>query len=298
MKKLFLILMLLSAFVFGGDYQPESKALFARMSPQPDNDRKFLIDSAIRSLIVTTIWDSVDAIYFLANFDSSSAILCWNNASYNLTEHRGATFVADSGFIGDAGGADGAYLNTHYNPSTDSVNYTKNDALYGVYAVFKGDADDRSYMGTTDDNRLRARNTVTRYNWWINSDGAGTYITTTFTGLVLAERTAAAATRFIENGSQAGTAAEVGNPLYNDDFVILGYSDGDLDFGYTNGMISFAIIGGSLSDDLHLSLFTIVEAWMDAVGCGVVAGTAEFPYPSLYSVITFDHFDLFNNFLK
>ena len=66
-------------------FDPAATALFARMTVQPDNTRKALINSTIVGLKASGIWAKADALYVTAAHDAQSARLNWVQDLYNLT---------------------------------------------------------------------------------------------------------------------------------------------------------------------------------------------------------------------
>lgn len=85
---------------------PEAAALVARMSVEPNDTRKGLIDAfftAVKAgaLSGTNLLDELDVFYMLAAADSQAAHLNWKSSSYTLTPIAAPTFVVDRGYTGN-----------------------------------------------------------------------------------------------------------------------------------------------------------------------------------------------------
>ena len=88
-------------------------------------------DLLIRELKVAGVWDKLDVFYVFATDNSALATLNWIDPSaHRATLHSSPSFVAKKGFEGDGSSS---YLSLNYNPSTDAVNYTQDNASIGVY---------------------------------------------------------------------------------------------------------------------------------------------------------------------
>lgn len=306
MKKL-VILLLTWCACFGGDYQDESKVLFARMTPAPDAEQKWAIDSEIRSLKESGLWDYFYGLWIIANYDGAVAVLDWANEDGNLTLVNAPTFTPYDGYSLDG--------STQF-LRRDPIDISTEDYTIGMWV-------DGGRVGTTE------------AYWDNNSDVLGIAGITTFSY----GGNEAIYQRIYDNASSRNEFIHVftidardGNPHYIlwdrdydglmscviDDSESKSGGSGTLNveqltnpfafgaqwdnsFNY-QGTISVAFIMKTLlTTDEKTDLFLCVEAWLDYWGTGVVAGTTEFPYPSLYpeeTRTTFDHLDTFDNFLK
>lgn len=299
MKKIILFaFLLLYSFCLAGNYQSESVSLFYRMEDagsEPTIERKFIIDSAIRSLKVTGVWNISDLIYFYASHFQAGALLNWKENSFNATLVNSPTFVSDSGFYSDGATS---YINSNYNPSTSSTNFTLNSGCVVVYSLSDVLSDNQKDIGSQNtsssgatflnskraaDNQIYgALNTIFDYARGVIPSSLG---------LSCINRSNVNTTQFYKNGVAFGTkSTDVSTILPNFNLYILCYNFNGTPTHFSTRMLSFAYCGGSLTVAQQLSLFNTVEAYMDAVGAGVVAGTTEFPYPSLFETKkTFDY---------
>lgn len=98
-------------------YSPEANALFARMSLQPDRDRKTLINSLIVALKVAGVWAKLDVLYLTAAHDAQAARLNWVSTSYTLVPFSAPTFLTDRHYVGDGAAS---YLDTGYQPGVSA----------------------------------------------------------------------------------------------------------------------------------------------------------------------------------
>lgn len=137
----------------GKAYEAESVALFARMSPKPNQLQKMYIDSFIFKQKRDTILQTKECIYWINNPNSeANCLLNWISASYNLTK-TGTPNIIKGRWFTDATTSN--YLNTGFNPSTDSSTYKLNNALISAFAT------DISFVGSTQ-YLIGARNTTSK----------------------------------------------------------------------------------------------------------------------------------------
>jgi hypothetical protein len=102
-----------------GSLCDEAKALIARMTTQPNAERKYLINRTIMALKNAGVWSRLDAFYVTAAHDSQASLLNWtkNEAATNA---GGLPFTADVGFVGNGSAVGitmpgtGAYAQTNH----------------------------------------------------------------------------------------------------------------------------------------------------------------------------------------
>ena len=82
------------------------------------------------SLAIDSLPEVFNVIYLMANEDSVSSKLNLVKRAYDGVQLGTATFTQWQGWAGN--GSTG-YINTTYNPATDSIPYTLNSASIGVY---------------------------------------------------------------------------------------------------------------------------------------------------------------------
>jgi len=132
------------------------------MSPSPDAQLKFDINTLIKALKDASVWTKLDMLQVYAVPTASYALLDWVNSSRTaalVTAGSGPIFVADTGYKGTLSVAD--YINTNYNTTTAAGNYTQNNAHIGVYPTV--DSTDTTSAGAADLGVTRAY-MITRAN--------------------------------------------------------------------------------------------------------------------------------------
>lgn len=255
----------------------EAATLVAAMSSAPDDTRKGVIDTCIGAIKTAGVWTKLDCLWILAAHDSQAALLDWKNLS-DATAVNSPTFTTDRGFTGDGSTS---YINTNFTPSTDGVNYTQNSACMGAYLNAGTDTAVSGPNSIGFNSNSNARQS--RIEPWRSATGGATVrvrmndatattvgtIATRF-GLTASNRSASNAVQVYRNGSSIGTSAVTSAALGTIDAYILGFNDAGLLTGQNDNRCAAAFVGGSLTSTEHADLFTAIEAYLDAVGAGVV----------------------------
>lgn len=254
------------------EYDPAAEVLFAAMSVQPDSTRRQVINTAISSLKNEGIWSLLDELWFLAAHDAQAARLGWKRYR-DITLISTPTFTTDRGYAGN-GSTTG--LNTNYVPSTDGVNYTLNDASYGVYSRTNNAANVRDIGARTASNNRQsniiARWTDNRFYPKTNTNLASTHtgaIVSDSLGLFTARRTSSTAATGWKNGVNVYTGSFSSSNVPEYAFYICGTNNAGTLTTPTTRQYAFAYVGASLSTSQQLSLYNIVQAYMTSVGANV-----------------------------
>jgi len=213
-------------------------------------------------------WDKFDVLYVFCQETNSGgeALLNWKNPTGddNCTNNS-ATFTALEGFTGNGSSA---YLDTNFNPSTEGVNYTLNDASIYVYvrndvtatAAAVGCQASGYYAG------VWPRNSSNIYACQLNDTGASTAGNTATPGLYGADRTASDNIVLSMNGTAMTTSSISSATIPNANFYIMTRPGSS---AYATYQISIVAIGGSLTDTIRSNFNTDCETLMDALGKGV-----------------------------
>ena len=253
----------------------EAATLVAAMSSAPDDTRKGQIDTCIGAIKTAGVWSKLDCLWIRAAHDSQAALLDWKRLS-DSTAVNSPTFTTDRGFTGDGSTS---YINTNFTPSTDGVNYIQDSASMGAYLNAGTDtavsgpnsigvitvshqARIEPWRSATPGSTVRSRvNTLT-------ATTVGT-VTTRF-GLTAINRSGGSAEQVYRNGSSIGTSAVASTGLCNIDVYELGYNNAGALGGAHDNRCAASFVGGSLTSTENADLFTAIEAYLDAVGAGVV----------------------------
>ena len=253
----------------------EAATLVAAMSSAPDDTRKGQIDTCIGAIKTAGVWSKLDCLWIRAAHDSQAALLDWKRLS-DSTAVNSPTFTTDRGFTGDGSTS---YINTNFTPSTDGANYIRDSASMGAYLNAGTDtavsgpnsigALTVSYQARIEPWRSATPGSTVRAR--VN-DGTATTVGTVATrfGLTAVNRSGASAVQIYRNGASIGTSTAASSNVPSIDVYALGFNNGGALGGANDNRIAAAFVGGSLTSTEHADLFTAIEAYLDAVGAGVV----------------------------
>lgn len=262
-------------------YQPEALALFARMGDVPES-RKQLIDGLIANFKNESLWElgafwnGMDAIWSFTAHDQTAAPLNWIEDDYNCTEVNSPTFEIDRGYTGNG---TTSYLNTDFNPSSDGVNFVLNDASFGIYLRTNSASNTKTEIGvaTTGVTSLiiygKLDSPFEAFNF-ISCNNAVGLVDLPFAssaGFSSVSRLVAGNFEIYKNGVSLGVSATASSSLPNGIVFIGAYNlTGTGALNFSDRQISFAFIGRGLTANEQTTLFNLVEAYLDAIGAGVV----------------------------
>ena len=220
-------------------------------------------DLLIRELKVAGVWDKLDVFYVFATDNSALATLNWIDPSaHRATLHSSTSFVAKKGFEGDGSSS---YLSLNYNPSTDAVNYTQDNASIGVYTngdnnvgstADYGDAAFDFPIALDANTRIRFPHQNTGGNR-LNSSGTissgNQLFPSTTAGLIGLQRTSStnldaldASGNLNSNGSSARSAGvSTSGSIANATFEIFRYNPGTPQFGQSQAAMAW--VGASFT---------------------------------------------------
>jgi len=117
---------------YDADYQAVLDRASSLGYTAPSPAQQTLQNTLVEDLKTAGVWSKLDAFYlFATDGDSDYATLNFvAPSSFQATKTNSPTFTANEGFTGDGVSA---YLDTNLNASTDTTNYTQNDASFGGY---------------------------------------------------------------------------------------------------------------------------------------------------------------------
>jgi len=159
--------------IVGFAYEDEYQAILDKATTLgytlPSDAVKLKQNTLLASLKASGVWSKLDVFYVFAQDGGSAfATLNWKNPNANQsTLVSSPTFVNNGGFQGNG---TSSYINTNFNPATQGVNYTLNDAsrYFFSHAVGTGRFDG---VDATNSNSI-TRGNVTSHR--INSGTTGT----------------------------------------------------------------------------------------------------------------------------
>lgn len=124
----------------------------------PSDDQKLLQNQLLIDLKDSGVWNKLDTFANFATDGSSNfALIDWKRLSL-LTAVNSPSFTTNEGFMGNG---TSSYIDTNFNPATEGVNYTLNDASRYAY-VFSGLAGQRFDGNSLDSNNMRLGNYTTQ----------------------------------------------------------------------------------------------------------------------------------------
>ena len=248
---------------------PAAKALFARMSVQPNDARKAVINNLIKSFKSSGFWAKSDCIYIVAAHDAQAARLNWKADQFNLTAVNAPTFTVDRGY---AGNGTTSYLDTGFNGSTAGGLFTQNSAHVGAWNRTSRAGADLCLLGirasTTNYTNLFPRSSGNAFIGRVNGPTNHLSVAETESkGHFLANRSGATAAEGYKNGASvvSNSAASVAIPNGNILLLARGVVSGSPDT-FSTDQIAQASIGASLSGAEVTAMYNALLTYMSAVG--------------------------------
>lgn len=268
--------MIINPYRFGGD---EVDTYISGLSTALSSDQvtrlRTLVSALKTGLSITNLSDVFDVFYIFAGETEESSLRNLVKRSHDATKSGSVSFTQYQGFTGGSP----KYLNSNYNPSTQGVNYTQNNASLGIYSrtnnsqnssesgisdgesisqlVLKYDAGGKAYMHINQTNA-----TVVEA---FNSNTSGLFITTRNGNL-------ASNISFYRNKSNlgTGTGSNASSAVLSLNFFILCENTSGSPIAYSTKEISMWFAGKYISTAMRDTIVDAFEAYMDANGKGVI----------------------------
>jgi hypothetical protein len=251
----------------GVTYEAEATSLFNSMATAPDATRKGHINTYIKALKDNGIWTKLDRLFVFAAHTNAGgeALKDWKNPSRSATAINNPYFVQDEGF---QSGSTTAYIKSGFAPLTNGVNFTLNSASFMFYKIANADAPMGAYGPASVATRCEVFNGVANISQNTTSAGPATYDA----GFGLVQRTGSASAQAWENSTEFAVTAGTSTRLVAEELYILARNNnGTADKIIANNQVSMAAFGGSFTSAEVAAFRTATEAYMDALGKGVVA---------------------------
>lgn len=220
-------------------FEPEALALFARMSVQPSDNRKGLINTLIAGLKGAGVWSRLDAFYMPAAHDAQAASLNWVADAYNLTAVNNPAFEVDRGYTGNG---INAYLDTGFNPATAGGKFSLNDAHLGVWCLTDA-SEDKNDIGNLNA-RIFARNAGGTISARLNDTIAASGLpqVETAVGHTVISRDSASGYRIYNDGQERSSNTSAAMSMSNSTLIMLGANGAQ----YGTKQIALAHLEGTL----------------------------------------------------
>jgi hypothetical protein len=210
-------------FVPDADYQAVLDYATTQGYTLPSGSQQVKQNQLIVDLKNTGIWSKLDSFgVFATDAGSSFALIDWKRLSL-LTAVNSPTFTTNQGFNGNG---TSSYINSNYNPFSNGVNFTQNNASLGVYLLSNPSGDFVYIGGYSNASILTLVNPNRGFPLGRMNDTAA-FPTTglSATGLISQNRPNSTTRNIYGNGTlhESGTSASTGVP--NANFYILALND-------------------------------------------------------------------------
>ena len=233
-----------------------------------------LIKSIKTGLSISALSEAFDTLYVLAGETSESSLKNLVKDAHHCTAVNAPTFTQYEGYVGGATKS----LDTNYNPFAQGKNYQLNSASLGVYVrtttigaytiLGVSDAGNESYI-----NPRMNYDTVGRFYCRVNQ---ATYTFKAATGdtkgMLIASRVGANAVDGYINGTDLNCSGNTGvsTSLQNYNIHLLAINSGTQTVQHSPDQLSIAFMGKGFSGAEITAITNACEAYMDALGKGVV----------------------------
>jgi len=237
----------------------EASALVARMTVQPANGRKALIDSLVGSLKSAGVWSKMDCLYVVAAHDAQAARLNWVGSSYTLTPVNSPGFVADRGYTGDGSTS---LLESNYNPTTAAGAYALNSAHIGSWARTNVAAT-VSDIGNAN-SRIFARTSADAFSGRLNTTTGPALApsATTSVGHSVLSRLGSTTYGLYRDGTATAGNGSTSEAVLNATFQVLASNTG----AFSSRQIACAHWGSGLSAAEIVALYSSLNTYFQAIG--------------------------------
>lgn len=244
----------------GAVYAPQTDALLARMTVEPNGVRRSLINDLIVTLVNANLFTEMDGLYILAAHDAQASRLNWVSSSFDLTTVSAPTFTTDRGYQGNG---TSSYLTSGFNPTTaPSPKFLQNDGHLGVWPL-TSTAQDRDDIGNGNSfiRSLGAGGTsaVAR----VNQASTGQIVnSTTAIGHTVASRLNGTTLNGYRNGAAALSPAVASAAPSNTPFYVC--SGGVAAF--SSKQIAAAHWGAGLTSGEVSTVYSAIHTYLQAIG--------------------------------
>jgi len=216
-----------------------------------------------------------DAIYIFATNTTATANLNLCSSSYGVTVGAATvTFSGDHGYTGD--GVTG-YLDTNFNPTVGTPNFTLNAGFIAAYVLTNATSNVVLGQGTTSVAVYTYMDLGTTFQSPVNyaSGTQGTSSETNAVGAWISNRSTASAQQAYKNGSSTpqwtDTTSNGGGPLYSNTFKILAATLGTsgAPSNFSGNQIAAVGIGGSKTGAQAAAWNNAINNYMTALALGI-----------------------------
>lgn len=191
--------------------------------------------------------------------------------AHDCTAVNAPTWTANQG---SQGNGSSSYLNTNYRPNTHKVNLSLNSGSIFVYIRTGTNANTVDIGSQTGASSQRldilGRTTSNTSGGSVNQSIGQAFASAAVTGLLAATRTASNVFTIIKNGAVIGSNATASSGINDKDVYVHARNSGTAPELFSARQIAIAGVGRGFSNAEHATLFTVLEAYLDSFGAGVI----------------------------
>lgn len=248
-------------------YDDDSVLYFRQLSPSPSFAYMRAVDLFIKTLKADGNWDKLDRLWIHgAEFQQHATVSVKNPLTAHISEINSPTWTANEGYTGDGSSK---YLDTNFNPLTQSENFEQNNASFGVFCRTNSDAVTVE-MGAGDSATKYAdvvlRNSNQIYSN-LNDNTITTASNTSSVGFFVIERTNSTTVKVFKNGSEINSSSSASTGIPNFNFFILARNDDNSPAYLSTKQIALSFVGSGTID--QLSLFSAIQSLSTSLGFNV-----------------------------
>lgn len=258
-----------------GGLLPQSVELFERMTAtgvSPSAARQTNINTLIRSLVTSTVWDELDYLHVRSAETEAHALLNWKGDYINASKVGSPVFTENEGFVCSAGS--GNYISTGFNPGgAGTFKYLQNDAHFGIWSrtnVDENQFDIGERVGASQNANIRLR-TANAIIANVNQDTTPMQpANTNSLGHYVARRSGAGATALFKDGVSIATGTAASSTIPNLVWFEGTVNQGGAPVTASTRQYACSHAGGSLSDAQIAALYSALDTFFDAILAEVI----------------------------
>lgn len=228
-------------------FDTDTSALFNKAASlgynTPNYQQQISIDTLILGLKSQGVWSKLDFLYIYAYNDinlGNFSLINWKNPNTGLSNSSGTISYNAEGWMGN--GSTG-FINTNFNPTTSSGNYTANSAMIGVVEYATGNTTAVISQGDGTNSRsliTPASSTVQRIN---NTAALTASLDMSGIGYKYLDRQSTIAGKGINKSITTNITYPAAGALFSGNFLI----GRNMSTGFSNRGISAAFAGAPLT---------------------------------------------------
>jgi hypothetical protein len=228
------------------------------------------LQDLIDGLTTDGVWAKLDRLWIYAQLTEGVALVDLV-VSDVATAVNSPTFTANKGYTGEDVASPTKYINTNYNPVTDAINYSLNDAHMSAWSVTNVAAvNGGCWLGLTDGGASITELTVTFTDGniysRINASAINAGTTTARAGHWISTRDSSTTDQLYKNGSLFASPNATSNSVTNLDFFALARNQAGSPLIGTPNQLAMVSMGGALDSTLATAFYNRLRTYMTAVG--------------------------------